>query len=65
MYYFGTDGIRDKAARLLELRLPYLLGCALSEKGGKVIVSRDVRTHSEDIEKQLCKGLLTDRKSVV
>ncbi len=64
MYYFGTDGIRDKAARLLELRLPYLLGCALSEKGGKVIVSRDVRTHSEDIEKQLCKGLLTGKSQI-
>lgn len=59
MYYFGTDGIRDKAQTLLDRQLPFLLGRALSEKGGKIIVARDVRTHSADIEKQLCKGLLT------
>ena len=59
MYYFGTDGIRDEANRLLDGQIPYLLGRALSEKGGKIIVARDVRTHSADIEKQLCKGLLT------
>ncbi|MCM1306417.1 MAG: hypothetical protein NC037_06515 [Bacteroides sp.] len=64
MYYFGTDGIRDKAARLLERGLPYLLGKALSERGGKIIVARDVRTHSEDIEKQLCKGLLTGASQI-
>lgn len=59
MYYFGTDGIRDRAQTLLERDIPFLLGQALSEKGGKIIIARDVRTHSEDIEKQLCKGLLT------
>ena len=59
MYYFGTDGIRDRAQTLLDNDIPYLLGSALSEKGGKIIVARDVRTHSSDIEKQLCKGLLT------
>ena len=64
MYYFGTDGIRDKASRLLELQLPYLLGKALSERGGKIIVARDVRTHSMDIEKQLCKGLLTGASQI-
>lgn len=64
MYYFGTDGIRDKASRLLELQLPYLLGRALSERGGKIIVARDVRTHSMDIEKQLCKGLLTGASQI-
>ncbi|MDE7372870.1 MAG: hypothetical protein K2N18_02290 [Clostridia bacterium] len=64
MYYFGTDGIRDKASRLLELQLPYLLGKALSERGGKIIVARDVRTHSIDIEKQLCKGLLTGASQI-
>lgn len=58
MYYFGTDGIRDKAERLLAQNLPYFLGRALSQTDGKVIVARDVRTHSEEIEKQLCKGLL-------
>ncbi len=44
---------------MLDNDIPYLLGSALSEKGGKIIVARDVRTHSSDIEKQLCKGLLT------
>lgn len=58
MHYFGTDGIRDTAERLLEFNAPYLLGCALSQTGGKVIVARDTRTHSEAIEKQLCKGLM-------
>lgn len=58
MRYFGTDGIRNTAEYLLGNNLPYLLGKALSQHGGKVIVARDVRTHSLDIEKQLCKGLL-------
>lgn len=64
MYYFGTDGIRNKAQVLLDSNIPYILGVALSEKGGKVIVARDVRTHSEDIEKQLCKGLLTGSATI-
>ena len=64
MYYFGTDGIRNKAQVLLDNNIPYILGIALSEKGGKVIVARDVRTHSEDIEKQLCKGLLTGSATI-
>lgn len=34
------------------------LGKVLSQTGAKVIVARDVRTHSKEIEKQLCKGLL-------
>ncbi|MDE6303084.1 MAG: hypothetical protein K2M36_05815, partial [Clostridia bacterium] len=59
MYYFGTDGIRDKASALLDKQIPYLLGRALSEKNAKIIIARDVRTHSLDIEKQLCQGLLT------
>ncbi len=59
MYYFGTDGIRNQAQVLLDGQIPYLLGRALSERGGKIIVARDVRTHSPEIEKQLCKGLLT------
>lgn len=58
MHYFGTDGIRNKAEALLNADIPYFLGKAISQKGGKVIVARDVRTHSLDIEKQLCKGLL-------
>lgn len=58
MHYFGTDGIRDYAHRLLQAQIPYYLGKALAQKGGKIIVARDVRNHSIDIEKQLCKGLL-------
>lgn len=58
MYYFGTDGIRNTAETLIKNNIPFLLGKALSQHGAKVIVARDVRTHSLDIEKQLCKGLL-------
>lgn len=58
MHYFGTDGIRNKATALLDADIPYFLGKAISQKGGKVIVARDVRTSSQEIEKQLCKGLL-------
>lgn len=58
MQYFGTDGIRQRADYLLSNQIPFLLGKALSQSGAKVIVARDVRTHSKDIEKQLCKGLL-------
>ena len=58
MQYFGTDGIRQKADYLLDKQIPYLLGKALSQSSAKVIVARDVRTHSKEIEKQLCKGLL-------
>ena len=56
MQYFGTDGIRQKADYLLDKQIPYLLGKVLSQTGAKVIVARDVRTHSKEIEKQLCKG---------
>ncbi len=58
MRYFGTDGIRDRAQVLLDNNIPYLLGRALSLKGGKILIARDVRAHSLDIEKQLCRGLL-------
>ena len=58
MQYFGTDGIRQKADHLLDNQIPFLLGKALSQTNAKIIVARDVRTHSKDIEKQLCKGLL-------
>lgn len=58
MRYFGTDGIRNTASYLLENDLPFLLGKALSRCGGKIVVARDVREHSLEIEKQLCKGLL-------
>ena len=58
MQHFGTDGIRQTADYLLSNRIPFLLGKALSQKNAKVIVARDPRTHSKDIEKQLCQGLL-------
>ncbi len=58
MRYFGTDGIRGLASDLLEEELPYFLGLALSKRGGKILVARDVREHSVELEKQLCRGLL-------
>lgn len=58
MHYFGTDGIRAKADELLNKQIAYYLGKAISKRHAKIIVARDVRTHSLDIEKQLCKGLL-------
>lgn len=56
MQYFGTDGIRQKADYLLDKQIPYLLGKALSQSGAKVIVARDVRTHSKEIENNCAKG---------
>lgn len=58
MYYFGTDGIRNKASVLIDERLPFYLGKALSRDGVKILIARDVRMHSLEIEKQLCQGLL-------
>lgn len=58
MHYFGTDGIRNKADWLLTNEIPYALGKALAKRGGKIIVARDVREHSLDVEKQLCQGLM-------
>lgn len=58
MRYFGTDGIRGVASDILAKKLPYYLGVALSN-GGKVLVGRDVRAHSRDIENMLVNGLLT------
>ena len=58
MYYFGTDGIRNKADKLINERIPYMLGKALSKNAYKILVARDVRESSLDIEKQLCLGLL-------
>lgn len=58
MHYFGTDGIRLQANALLDKQIPYTLGRLLSKHRAKIIVARDVRTSSMDIEKQLCKGLL-------
>lgn len=58
MHYFGTDGIRNKADWLLTNEIPYALGKVLAKRGGKIIVARDVREHSLDVEKQLCQGLM-------
>lgn len=58
MHYFGTDGIRLEANDLLDRQIPYMLGRLLSKHRAKIIIARDVRTSSMDIEKQLCKGLL-------
>ena len=64
MRYFGTDGIRDKADLLIAKNIPYRLGRVISDIGGKIIIARDVRTHSEKIEQQLCNGLLSDNTEV-
>lgn len=64
MHYFGTDGIRAKAEELLEGKIAFYLGCALANTDGKIIVARDVRTHSPLIEKQLCEGLMTGRAQI-
>lgn len=58
MHYFGTDGIRNKADWLLTNEIPYALGKVLAKRGGKIIIARDVREHSLDVEKQLCQGLM-------
>ena len=58
MHYFGTDGIRNIAEKLLHERVPFLLGKALSKNAYKIIIARDVRESSLEIEKQLCLGLL-------
>lgn len=66
MKYFGTDGIRDKAERLIKDDLPLLLGRALAcAKNGaendcavRVCVAKDVRLSSDEIEERFLKGLL-------
>ena len=64
MRYFGTDGIRDRADALLARKLPYLLGRALSQTENKIIVARDVRTHSRLIENMLVLGLLDGKADI-
>ncbi len=58
MHYFGTDGIRDVWSTLMDGRVPFLLGKALSKGERKILVARDVREHSSKIERQLVLGLL-------
>ena len=55
MKYFGTDGIRGDSDRVKQLA--YSLGVVVGERGC-VIVGRDPRTSSFDIEKELVRGLL-------
>lgn len=57
MHYFGTDGIRNKADWLLTNEIPYALGKVLAKRGGKIIIARDVREHSLDVENSCAKGL--------
>ena len=63
MKYFGTDGIRNKASKVLPLAPP--LGLQLSQKHKKVAVARDPRISSFDIEKELVKGLLSGGADVL
>lgn len=65
MRYFGTDGIRGKAAWLEENYLAYKLGLVLGEKGGRVVIARDVRLSSPRLEEQLIKGLLCKEKTEI
>lgn len=64
MRYFGTDGVRGGADWILKSNIACKLGEALAEKGSKVVVARDVRAHSFDIEKQLVGGLLTKNTDI-
>ncbi len=57
MKYFGTDGIRDNCERILFLAHP--LGVVLGERNSLVMVGRDTRPSSFDIEKELVGGLLS------
>lgn len=48
----------------MSVGVPFCLGSALAKRGGKIVVARDVRLHSPDIERQLCKGLTSANCSV-
>lgn len=58
MKYFGTDGIRDKAERILEQNIAYRLGRALAHNRARIAVGKDVRLTSNAIEKNLVCGIL-------
>ncbi len=57
MKYFGTDGIRGKCEMVKSLA--YSLGVVLGADNEIVLVGRDTRPSSFDIEKELTKGLLS------
>ena len=57
MKYFGTDGIRGKSEKVLALS--YALGVVVGRNNHFVVVGRDTRPSSIDIEKELTKGLLS------
>lgn len=63
MKYFGTDGIRGKWQKVLDLAFP--LGVVLSGRHKVVAVARDPRTSSFDIEKELVRGLLNGGADVL
>ena len=56
MKYFGTDGIRGLGNKVKSLAFP--LGVVLG-KMGQVVVARDTRPSSFDIERELARGLLS------
>jgi phosphoglucosamine mutase len=62
MKYFGTDGIRGEGDYVKKMAYP--LGVVLGKRG-KVIVGRDPRLSSFEIEKELVKGLLSNGAKVV
>ena len=57
MKYFGTDGIRGKSEKVLALS--YALGVVVGRNNPFVVVGRDTRPSSIDIEKELTRGLLS------
>ena len=57
MKYFGTDGIRGRSEKVLVLS--YALGVVVGINNHFVVVGRDTRPSSIDIEKELTKGLLS------
>lgn len=58
MYHFGTDGIRGLASELISSHAAYHLGRVLGKFGNSIMIARDVRTHSQAFEEELCRGLL-------
>lgn len=63
MKHFGTDGIRGKWQNIIEQAYP--LGAVLAKENKLVAVSRDPRTSSFDIEKELVRGLLSGGADVL
>lgn len=60
MKYFGTDGIRDNAEKIIKLKMGYYVGKALTlfKKNKKpVFIARDTRESGEKIVNDIKKGL--------